>query len=520
MHYIGDLAEFHKLLAGAGVELQAAYNYAIDNISNPLPQAGRDESGPADRPVVVLEQMDPQGYDTLVFPDFSFAIPDSLDAYRDNLVALFPSPGDGAAIDAYMRLLREVEAMTSSMAHARGKGVIGALGVAWNLATSGRLLAKWQNATLGAFLDEYTDNMQLKAVISGQNGDYGNPPGDVSVMLHCSLALHYFRDGGFYPRGGGQAISDALAASVERNGGTVHLRRPVRRIVVDPITGAAQGVQLEPRGDTPPPMVKAKVVLSAADLEHTLTSLLDTDALKPEEAAKVDKTVGSFVNAEGLFMTCLGLAHTPDQLRQFGFGARNYWCFDNYNFDQAYADVRSGKTLDAFGAYITSASLKDPTVPHSPPGTSNVEVLTVCSGVPEHWGVTPEQAFGPKRAYRKAEQYLERKAGLQDGMIARLERQFPGVTGAGTGDTDSPIVFAESTTPFSHHRFTHGGSAYGLAATPHQFMRHRVGHVPPAAVENLYLCGHSTRSGHGVSGAMMGGAKAAHVITKKLTSSA
>ena len=145
---------------------------------------------------------------------------------------------------------------------------------------------------MGAFLDEYTDNMQLKAVISGQNGDYGNPPGDVSVMLHCSLALHYFRDGGFYPRGGGQAISDALAASVERNGGTVHLRRPVRRIVVDPITGAAQGVQLEPRGDTPPPMVKAKVVLSAADLEHTLTSLLDTDALKPEEAAKVDGATG------------------------------------------------------------------------------------------------------------------------------------------------------------------------------------------------------------------------------------
>ena len=64
-------------------------------------------------------------------------------------------------------------------------------------------------------------------------------------------------------------------------------------------------------------------------------------------------------------------------------------------------------------------------------------------------------------------------------MVERLEAQFPGLT--------QHIAFKESSTPLSHNRFTCGGTAYGAAATPDQFMANRHGFRGP--VDGLFLCG-------------------------------
>jgi phytoene dehydrogenase-like protein len=67
----------------------------------------------------------------------------------------------------------------------------------------------------------------------------------------------------------------------------------------------------------------------------------------------------------------------------------------------------------------------------------------------------------------------------------------------------------ESATPVTHTRYTWAasGSGYGIAATPEQFMDRRPGYRGP--VPGLYLCGASTRAGHGIVGAMMSGYQAA-----------
>jgi len=483
------------MLEPAGISIAAAQNY---NQFDSLPRDLFATSADVSQADVVLEQMDPDCYDTLVFPDFDFCMPASHDVFRARLVELFPEEVSG--IDKYIRMLQEVDIMQRAMLQASGKGVRGQLGMAWKLASSGRLLAQWRDKPLGPFLHSCTRNPRLLAVLAGQNGDYGLPPSEVSLMLHCGLTNHYLREGAFYPRGGGQAISDALAARIETCGGVVHLRRAVRRIMVE--GGTAVGVEVESRGKEPPPQVRARLVISAGDLENTLTKLLSPDAgLDDDSAATIASKTRGFHNAEGLFMTCLGLDLSPDELRSFGMRSANYWCFDSYDFEQTYADVRSGSRDDAFGCYITSASLKDPHVAHSPPGTTNVEVLTICSPQPEHWGVNEEEAFGAGFKYRRNERYVAKKQALQDGMVRRLDARFPGLA--------DHVVFKESTTPFSHHRFTHGGTAYGLAASADQFMRSRPGLTGP--VDGLLMCGHSTRTGHGIAGAMLGGARAARV---------
>ena len=159
-----------------------------------------------------------------------------------------------------------------------------------------------------------------------------------------------------------------------------------------------------------------------------------------------------------------------------------------------------------FGCYITSASLKDPDNArhHAPEGQSTVEVLTVVPQDFNKWGVTRDEV--ESGAYRKNAAYRACKQRIEERMVSRLDEQFPGLA--------SRIVFKESSTPLSHHRFTHGGSAYGLAATPAQFMANRPGFRGP--VDGLFVCGHSTRTGHGILGAMMGGERAAGYAEKEL----
>jgi phytoene dehydrogenase-like protein len=96
---------------------------------------------------------------------------------------------------------------------------------------------------------------------------------------------------------------------------------------------------------------------------------------------------------------------------------------------------------------------------------------------------------------------------IEDELVARLDRQFPG--------TAARICYRESATPLSHSRFTRAsdGSGYGLAATPDQFLDKRPGYRGP--IDGLYLCGASTRAGHGIAGAMMSGLKAAQRILRR-----
>lgn len=427
--------------------------------------------------------LDPDGFDELVFPDFRFRIPADEALYRERLVALFPT--EKAGIDRYMRVCREVRTLARP-------GAPKGLALAWEAMTKARLAATNRDSTLGAFLDTCTRDPRLRAVIAGQNGDYGLPPGKVSLMLHCGLANHYF-DGAWYPRGGGQVIADGLAARVEGLGGTISLRHAVEEILVE--GGRAVGVRWRgPHGQ--PGETRAPVVVSNADLKRTWLELV------PESAAPAGlrETARAWEMGGAIFLTCLAVRA---DLGALGMGATNYWQFDDYDFDSLYAEGEAGAPPPVRGCYITSATRKDPGTPgHAPPGVETVEVMALVPGRAEAWGVSEADARRP--VYRQSEVYQAHKARIEADLVGRLERLFPGAT--------REIVHRESATPVSHTRFTwaSGGSGYGLAATPGQFLANRPG--CRTAVPGLFVTGASTRSGHGISGALASGVQAARAV--------
>ncbi len=436
-------------------------------------------------------QMDPEGFDRLVFPDLELRVPADRALYRDRLVDLFPSEVKG--IDRYCRLIDEVDVMSRRTLEHRGRP---GLRLAATALRRGRLAVWYQNATIGHFLDSCTQDPDLRAVMLGQNGDYGLPPSEVSALMHAGLVNHYLL-GAYYPEGGGQVISDRLAETIEANGGAVLLSRGIEEILVQ--DGRAVGVRTEPRKQVKHD-VRAKVVVSNADLKVTLRELLPAEAVTGTWRDRL----GDFKMAEAIFMTFLGV--TAD-MREKGMGAHNVWQFDRTDFDGMYLDARGRDHIQPEGCYITSASLKDPdSAGHAPEGVTSVEIMTLVPGTLDKWGVSRE-AY-EQNTYRRDPTYKALKQRIEDGLIERLERLFPG--------TAETIVFRESATPVTHSRYTAAsdGTGYGLAATPDQFMQKRPGYRGP--VENLFLCGASQRAGHGILGAMLSGRHAAVRVSEEL----
>ncbi|MFT4974347.1 MAG: all-trans-retinol 13,14-reductase [Myxococcota bacterium] len=437
---------------------------------------------------VHFEPLEPDGFDEIVLPELRFRIPVGLEAYRERLVAHFPSERRG--IDRWCRLVREVDTLSR---HPPGK-LTPAL--AMDAILRGRLAIRYKGATIAQFLDSCTTDPVLRGVILGQHGDYALPPSRVSALMHAGLANHYLH-GAFYPRGGGQIISDRLAESIEAQGGTVHLRHPVKEVLTDE-SGRAVGLRYADKTGSVGE-IRARAVLSNADLIQTLTELVP-DAHLPEVWRH---RLGGFEMAGALFMTCLGVR---GDMRARGMRAANVWQFDSCDHEGLYRQLEEGGGPGA--AYITSGSLKDPTTSHhAPEGYQTVEVMSIVSGRPEHWGVPGQSGRG--LAYRKNEAYLARKQAVEDDMVARLERLFPG--------TEEAIVFRESATPLTQTRFTwaSAGTSYGLAATPEQFLERRPGFRGP--LQGMYLCGASTQTGHGILGAMASGRAAGRIISKDLT---
>ncbi len=435
--------------------------------------------------------MDPEGFDVFVFPDLTFRFPAHRDLYRQRLVELFPAEKKG--IDRYLRLVDEV---TRFMSHFGIEGARPGPRLLFHVALHGRLLARVQAATIGEFLDTCTSDERLRAILLGQHGIYALPPSETSALLHAGATAHYLK-GGYYPKGGGQVVSDRLVEAIERRGGTIHLRRGVDRILVE--KGRAVGVRTEARNGQQHD-IRSRAVLSGADLTHTLLDLIAPGDLPPRWRRRTRR----FQMAGALFMTYLGVA---GDMAERNMGVSNYWQFDVYDFDRAFDRLRAHEQIETYGCYITSASLKDPqTRSHAPAGFSNVEIMCMVDGDPAKWGVAPAQVLAG--SYRKQERYRRIKQQLEDDMIERLDRVFPG--------SAAKVAFRESATPVSHTRFTRaaGGTGYGLASSPEQFGERRPGYRGP--IDGMFLCGASTRAGHGIVGAMLGGYQAARIVSDTL----
>lgn len=424
---------------------------------------------------VTFEEMDPDGYDVLALPGLRLRVPKGIERFRERLLEHFP--GERRGIDRYASLLRQLQrclrvwprTVPTLAAALRSPGIL-----------------RWGRRPFADVLAHCTSDPTLRTVLAAQHPGYALPPSRASALVGLGISLHYL-EGAYYPRGGGQVISDRLASAIEARGGDVRLRTRALRIVVE--GGRAIGVEVETARDGRR-LVRADAVISNADLKHTLGALLGDSA--PDN--RLARRAAGFEMAPAMGVVYLGLS---TDLRAAGHPAANVWIHPELDAERQYAEAARGKLPDKPSVFVTIGSVKDRGHPGlAPPGHTNVQAMCVAPSSPAAWGVTDKD-----NGYRRSPAYREAKQCFADTLLDVLEPVFPGVR--------DQVDLLEVSTPLTQTRYTGStdGSAYGIAATPAQFGPKRPG--PETGVSGLYLCGASCRAGHGIHGAARSGLDAA-----------
>jgi phytoene dehydrogenase-like protein len=433
-----------------------------------------------------LLPLDRDGYDTYVFPDFTFREPVGVDRFHKRLVELFPA--EAAGIERFVRFMCQSVTLLPL--------VIDPLDVFPNFLRMVRapLALRYARATLREFVATCTTDPRLTGLLCGNGVIYCGPASTVSAIAGAGARMH-FMGGAYYVKGGGHALTSRLAQEVEAAGGKILLLSRVSRILVE--KGRVMGVEFHSK-HLGLRRVSATVVISSADYKHTLLELVE----QPHLSARRRRRAAGLEVPPGYGVLYLGLRR--DLVRE-GYRNTNYHVHSTYDPEGHFQAVREGRLADTPFAWITSVSLKDPENPRSaPPGHSNLQVISVVPSEPAAWGVTEEQR--QNRTYSRNERYKAMKKAFAEQMLDLTERLIPGLR--------KDVTYLEVSTPLSHARFTSAtlGTPCGLAYSPQQFPL-RPGAGSPIA--GLYLCGQCVRPIHGVYGGVVSGMVAASKVIGK-----
>lgn len=447
--------------------------------------------GIADR--VRFRELDPDGYTTLVFPDFTFRIPTGWERYRERLLATFPA--EASALAAVLDIMQEVAA-------GAGRLRAGEIDELTLFAECPAFLA-WGLRPVTELFAHHGLSLRASAVLLGESGDYGVRPSKTPVVLQSGLTDHYMR-GAFYPEGGGQVLAARLVEAIEAYGGEVRTQAPVQRIRCD-AAGRVAGVTVGGKPGRPTAEIDAPVVVSNADLKRTCLELVGRERWSKETLERVER----FRMSLPLFCCYLVL----DADRVTGQPNTNYFLWGSHDIESIYAELEDGRLPDADFAYVTVASRKDPTNTRmAPAGWTNLQIMTLAPREYALWHATEGPATAGN-AYHRDRGYRDAKAVLMERLIHAAERVLPGI--------GSEIYWKEAASPLTQERFTRstGGTSYGIEFAIDQMGPMRLG--PQTEIEGLFLTGASTPSGHGIGSVLRGGvATAGAVLGRNLLAAA
>ncbi len=326
--------------------------------------------------------------------------------------------------------------------------------------------AALRRKTFGDVLNRYFQDTRLKALLSLPllgNGDL--PPSLISAFSGSKIFSEFMLDGGYYPEGGMQTLSDALAERLREFGGELRVSSMVRRITLrdDTVTG----VVLEKDG-----VVRSQYVISNCDARQTFLKLIGKKAMPTEFLS----TLAAMVPSRSIFVLYLGIDGPFDTLPNPG---SNVWFLPHYDIERLYQppEERRGPGLAEY--YMVRAS---------PDGKSVLAFVNA--------------------PFRNKSYWVKNKNDLREALIKRIEEST-------ISHLSRHIVYKDAATPYTMHRYTlnYKGAAYGWAGMLSQFA------IPdfrrPSFVKQLYLTGHWTTYAQGIPGVAYMGYDTARAILKR-----
>jgi len=324
------------------------------------------------------------------------------------------------------------------------------------------LMRKW---TFENLLDRYFTNIKLKGLLSFPLfGNGGLPPTRMAAFVGVKIYQEFLLDGGYYPEGGMQVLSDTLAERFVEMGGELRLSCPVKKVTLK--NNAVIGIILNDGQ-----FLASRCVISNCDARQTFFSLLGKRVLEPAFIAQIESMVPSLSG----FILYLGLEGHPKHLPEPGV---NLWYLFNYDLQAAYVAAVKGDFRHV-GGYVL----------HVSPDKKTVFVFI-------------------NAPYKTGHYWRFNKTKLLDFFIRRIEAET-------IPDLSKHILVKDAATPLTLKRYTsnYKGATFGWASTPQQLA------IPdlrkPSFLQGLYLTGHWTTHGLGIPGVVYLGYDTARMILKK-----
>jgi all-trans-retinol 13,14-reductase len=401
-----------------------------------------------------------------IYPDYDIRVQQKdVAAYVKTLSGLFPEEQSG--IQGLIDDMKGVSDDIQKLSRARGQVDMSQFSMEFPH------LFQCFDKTWGQMMDVRIRNPKLRSVISALWGYYGLPPSKLASFYYALPTLQYLQEGGFYPIGKSQKISNALVKFIEERGGRILLNTEAKQILTK--DHAAYAVKTVDGTE-----YAGKVIVSNADAFHIFQSMANEAHFLMDYFAQMDK----FSVSLSCFQIFLGLK--DNLVGKIGIKDTEIFYNTEYDIENSYEESLKAR-LDngGYGMMLYDNLYKG----YSPDGKNTLSIMTL-QGY-EHWKEYESEYFKGSKGRYNAEK--ERMAEI---LIKKVDRTLlPGLSSA--------IEVKEIGTPLTNLRYTGNfhGAIYGWDQTPTNSGNRRLPHKTP--IKNLYLAGAWTRPGHGY-GAVLG----------------
>ncbi len=400
------------------------------------------------------------------FPDRKIRQYSDLASHIDHLSSQFPkeSKGISGVYSTFGQLFKEMSEMPPSLDWFDTKA----------FRSRYPLYSRWKDRTLQDLLDQFIIDPKLKAVLSVRSSYGLMPPQWISLVAMSSLEMSYFEGGVYCVKGSVERLPRLLMEKAIQLGGQVLTGQEVTRILVE--GKRAFGIRTSNGAE-----YIGRIIVSNGDATMTFNRLVDRGVLSPRFLSRLQGMKPSL----SYYISYVGIEGALDE----ELTCANNEIFFDYDLLREYEALSKGQLPPDPSFYLLAPSLVNPD--HAGKGLS-----TLCL------------SFKVPYAYSRNWGNVVR-GNLSQHLLDKASKMIPNLR-------DRIVVMADST-PATIERMTNNrwGAAYGWAQYPRQAGIYRLNRATP--IENLYLAGHWTSPGGGISAVVASGEITADLIWDRLS---
>ena len=333
------------------------------------------------------------------------------------------------------------------------------------------LLSQYRDKVYGALLEEKISNPFLKTLLSIRSSYALLPRDEISVVGMAGIEMSYFLYGVSAIHGKVEELPLKMGEAFRALGGEIVSGQEAHRILIR--EKRAAGIRLKNGQEW-----TARAVVSNIDAVSTFSNLIEQNGLPDRFRARLAGLRPSL----SYFILYLGIEGGLDEL-----STSNNEVFSSDRFQEEYEAIYGNRIPEEAAFYLLAPSMVNPS--HAPEGKS-----TLCLSYKVPYHLSPDWNQGIK-------DQLSRR------LISKASALIP--------DLEKRVVVKAETTPKTIEQWTGNrwGAAYGWAQTPLQSGIYRLSRTTP--IPDLFLTGHWTSPGGGISGAVASGRLTADVILRK-----